>query len=79
MAYVEEVQKRLLPDRNETYQQFLKLFSDYIGGKSLEQMKTEIRELFVDDPELVEGFEGFLPDRNLEQGVDKGVEGDTVL
>jgi histone deacetylase complex regulatory component SIN3 len=42
-------------------------------------MKTEIRELFVDDPELVEGFEGFLPDRNLEQGVDKGVEGDTVL
>ena len=42
-------------------------------------MKTEIKELFVDDHELVEGFESFLPDRNLEQGVDKGVEGDTVL
>ena len=70
---------RLLPHRNETYQQFLKLFSDYIGGKSLEQMKTEIKELFVYDHELVEGFESFLLDKNLEQGVDKSVDGDRDL
>lgn len=42
-------------------------------------MKTEIGVLFKDDHELVEGFESFLPEKNLEQGVDKGVEGDTVL
>ena len=42
-------------------------------------MKTEIKELFVDDHELVEGFESFLPEKNLQQGVEKGVEGDTVL
>jgi hypothetical protein len=42
-------------------------------------MKKEIRELFVDDHELVEGFESFLPEKNLQQGVEKGVEGDTVL
>jgi len=42
-------------------------------------MKTEIKELFVDDHELVEGFESFLPDKNLEQRVDQGVEGDRDL
>ncbi len=36
-------------------------------------MKTESRELFVDD------HESFLPDKNFEQGVDKGVEGETVV
>jgi histone deacetylase complex regulatory component SIN3 len=72
------LQKRLLPERDETYQQFLKLFSDYVGGKSLEQMKSEMKELFKDDRDLIEGFEDFLPATNLKKEGDESVEEDNA-
>lgn len=56
------MQKRFLPDREESYQQFLKSFQGYVDGRSdIEQMHNRIKELFKDEPDLVEGFEKFLP------------------
>jgi histone deacetylase complex regulatory component SIN3 len=45
-----------------TYQQFLKVFADKAAGKSsTEQVRTEIKVLLKDEPDLIEGFETFLP------------------
>ncbi|PMD48619.1 hypothetical protein L207DRAFT_505652 [Hyaloscypha variabilis F] len=80
MAYISEVQKRLFPERDEEYQHFIKLFSDYIGGKSLEQMQAEMKTLFKDEPDLVKGFEEFLPVPAPKATEDKGGElGDAAI
>jgi hypothetical protein len=56
------VQKRLLPERDEVYQQFLKLFSDFVGGgTSVDEILSRIKVLFKDEPDLVEGLEKFVP------------------
>jgi histone deacetylase complex regulatory component SIN3 len=52
----------------------LKLFSDYTGGKPLEQMQNEMRELFKDDPDLIVGFEKFLPTSKSKKAEIGGVE-----
>ncbi|KAE9376854.1 hypothetical protein N431DRAFT_436087 [Stipitochalara longipes BDJ] len=79
MAYIGEVQKRLLPGRDEDYQHFIKLFSDYIGGKSLEQMQTEMKTLFKDEPDLVKGFEEFLPVNAPKETEGKGDESGGIV
>ncbi|PMD55960.1 uncharacterized protein K444DRAFT_617047 [Hyaloscypha bicolor E] len=44
------------------YQQFLKVFADKAAGKSsTEQVRTEIKVLLKDKPDLIEGFETSLP------------------
>jgi histone deacetylase complex regulatory component SIN3 len=50
----------------------LKIFADYVnGGRSIEEMRNRIKELFKNEPDLVEGFENFLPRNNPEK---KGLE-----
>jgi histone deacetylase complex regulatory component SIN3 len=59
------LQKRLLPERDETYQQFLKIFADYVNcGRSIDEMQTCVKDLFKDERDLVDGFEKFLPKNN---------------
>jgi histone deacetylase complex regulatory component SIN3 len=68
-------QKRLLPERDATYQQFLKVFADKAGGKSSnEQMETEIKELLKDEPDLIEGFETFIRVTDQKKVEDEGTE-----
>jgi histone deacetylase complex regulatory component SIN3 len=43
----------------------LKIFADYVnGGTSIDEMQTRVKVLFKDEPDLVDGFENFLPKNN---------------
>jgi histone deacetylase complex regulatory component SIN3 len=43
----------------------LKIFSDFSsGGTSVEVVSIRVKELFKDEPDLVEGFEKFMPANN---------------
>jgi len=58
-----------------TYQQFLKVFADKAAGKlSIEQVKTEIEVLLKDEPDLIEGFETYLPVKGQNKADDGSAE-----
>jgi histone deacetylase complex regulatory component SIN3 len=68
VADVCDAQKRFSPERDETYQQFLRIFSDYWNKRtSKEEMQNRIKELLKDEPDLVEGFEKFLSVKKFEE------------
>jgi len=54
---------------------FLKVFADKAAGKSsIEQVKTEIEVLLKDEPDLIEGFEKYLPVKGQNKADDGSAE-----
>ncbi|KAK0705442.1 hypothetical protein B0H67DRAFT_594072 [Lasiosphaeris hirsuta] len=71
VQFIQEVQGRFQPSRPELYQRFLQAFKDVFGptGQLQSQSAVEIaagvhekmKEVFKDDPDLLEKFTAFLP------------------
>lgn len=60
MNFVQNVQNQVPA---ETFQQFLAILNNYLKDpKSVEDVHVEVQALFAEHPDLVQGFEKFLPE-----------------
>ncbi|SPO07381.1 uncharacterized protein DNG_10075 [Cephalotrichum gorgonifer] len=66
--FIEEVKARATPDRPELLTKFFEVFGEFYGKGQIPEaavavppIHDKMREIFKDDPDLLEKFEEFLP------------------
>ncbi|KAF4636634.1 hypothetical protein G7Y89_g1440 [Cudoniella acicularis] len=62
LGFISKVEAQFPKDKSDTYQQMLEILRAYREQeKTIRQVRVEIKELFKDEPSLIEDFEKFLP------------------